>query len=1093
MRTPSLLAKAISTAACAAFALCLTPLIAFANPTVGSTFTEGGLTYKVTSETECAVGAQDLTSTDYLSPAGEVVIPSQAGGLQVTGIADNAFGKNGEGSALTAVTIPDSVKSIGKDAFRSCKQLATVNLGKDSSLRTVGNYAFYECTSLEALTVPSSVTKLGMYSLSGCPSLTSLEFQDPQATTPSLDCQEGTLSLSSIYKGKMESLELPARLLSVPANFLKNRSGLKVLTFAGEKVSFFGTRALYCCSDLERLELPRVSATSNKIGANALTGLNSLTTLVFTGDEDLGLGRGSFGYASNVNDTSNGNPVTHYSPISTIIYYGSHTSDLSSFEAATYQAVYYHRNQEDAEGRAEPLARVLVRNDVTLGSIPSLTPETGLLEGTVPALADGQSWFYKGGNALSTADTRYDAFPVSNDDLSFGTVALSAETLPYTGKAAEFTYRVIGPDGTELAEGTDYQISYADAEGNPVQRDQIKALGTYTISATGKGAYSGTTSSPLVVGMHECTWKRTSGNMKYTTPNHMLDEAFTAADTDTVIVVGPAALSAGAALGGLAGVRDAAIVASETDSPLDLEAIRTLRFLSPESVILIGVSDATAATKQITDSLDKNVTVTNAFAANSQEEMASLGYTRTKSKGYWDDATHALVARVDDVPGAIMAGRLAYAQHCPVFLASSTGALIDDAAKAMSQDFKEVLCVGKAAVTASVTERSLLRKGYTGSVSSLDALNDFALSVSVCQQLVDQDLTKLDKATLVSPQDPFNGVTAISACGRLDAPLLFFDEASAEGRVALDQLIAPNRYYISQGYLFATTSRISTAVQHELETLYSFGDEFDLACATVEIDQASFSYDGAGHLPAFTVKDVNGKEVPQKEDIEQADGTTKSYTNYSVYCTRDLTDKRSQKGGVEAGAWTITIAGYDRYFHNAFASFQVTPADASGAKLALSSTSYTYNGSAKKPGVTVTLNGAVMDPSTYSVAYKNNKYAGKGSVTVAFKGNYQGSTSAGFTINKATNPLSAKASKKTVKRSLKKSVYATIAASKAYGGTTFKVKSYPKKAGKYVTISSKGKVTFKKKAPKGWYSFTVKAKGTANYKSKTVTVKIKVA
>lgn len=70
--------------------------------------------------------------------------------------------------------------------------------------------------------------------------------------------------------------------------------------------------------------------------------------------------------------------------------------------------------------------------------------------------------------------------------------------------------------------------------------------------------------------------------------------------------------------------------------------------------------------------------------------------------------------------------------------------------------------------------------------------------------------------------------------------------------------------------------------------------------------------------------------------------------------------------------------------------------------VSLSSSSYTYDGSAKKPGVTVTdANGAKIASSNYSVAYSNNVKKGTATVTVTFKGNYSGTVKKTFIINPA--------------------------------------------------------------------------------------------
>ena len=74
----------------------------------------------------------------------------------------------------------------------------------------------------------------------------------------------------------------------------------------------------------------------------------------------------------------------------------------------------------------------------------------------------------------------------------------------------------------------------------------------------------------------------------------------------------------------------------------------------------------------------------------------------------------------------------------------------------------------------------------------------------------------------------------------------------------------------------------------------------------------------------------------------------------------------------------------------------------------LSTTSYTYSGSAKKPSVTVKdYSGKTLKNGTdYTVSYKNNKSVGTATATVTFKGNYQGYKKLTFTIKPKTTSLS---------------------------------------------------------------------------------------
>ena len=77
----------------------------------------------------------------------------------------------------------------------------------------------------------------------------------------------------------------------------------------------------------------------------------------------------------------------------------------------------------------------------------------------------------------------------------------------------------------------------------------------------------------------------------------------------------------------------------------------------------------------------------------------------------------------------------------------------------------------------------------------------------------------------------------------------------------------------------------------------------------------------------------------------------------------------------------------------------LTSTDISGASVKLSTTSYTYSGRAKKPAVTVTLNGKTLKKNVdYTVKYSSNTAIGKAKVTISGKGNYKGTVSKTFKI-----------------------------------------------------------------------------------------------
>ena len=130
----------------------------------------------------------------YKGTAADVTIPSRYKGKPVTVIDPVAFYNN---SAVTSVTIPDSVTAIPDYAFGFCSQLTNISIPNSvtfigfsafnsctslksitlpSSLSTIQSYAFYNCGNLKTIRIPVSVTSIGNYAFDVCPSLMTVTY-----------------------------------------------------------------------------------------------------------------------------------------------------------------------------------------------------------------------------------------------------------------------------------------------------------------------------------------------------------------------------------------------------------------------------------------------------------------------------------------------------------------------------------------------------------------------------------------------------------------------------------------------------------------------------------------------------------------------------------------------------------------------------------------------------------------------------------------------------------------------------------------------------------------------------------------------------
>lgn len=110
---------------------------------------------------------------DAYKPTGDITIPNTIshGGdtYDVTNIGGYAFSGY---SGLTSVTIPNTVTLIGLEAFRNCTGLTTVVL--PNGLTFIGESAFRDCSALTSISIPNTVTSVGKMAFYGCTSLTSL-------------------------------------------------------------------------------------------------------------------------------------------------------------------------------------------------------------------------------------------------------------------------------------------------------------------------------------------------------------------------------------------------------------------------------------------------------------------------------------------------------------------------------------------------------------------------------------------------------------------------------------------------------------------------------------------------------------------------------------------------------------------------------------------------------------------------------------------------------------------------------------------------------------------------------------------------------
>lgn len=139
-------------------------------------FKSGDLYYRTTSYNTVEV----FKPKGFTYKGGRVIIPSEVkykGNIyRVTSIGEMAFNLGPvynippyEGYSLTYISIPNSITSIGNNAFTANKKLTSVEI--PSSVIEIGIGAFSNCTNLRSINIPKGITEIEGGTFNGCKNL----------------------------------------------------------------------------------------------------------------------------------------------------------------------------------------------------------------------------------------------------------------------------------------------------------------------------------------------------------------------------------------------------------------------------------------------------------------------------------------------------------------------------------------------------------------------------------------------------------------------------------------------------------------------------------------------------------------------------------------------------------------------------------------------------------------------------------------------------------------------------------------------------------------------------------------------------------
>ena len=168
-------------------------------------------------------------------------------------------------ATLVGITIPNSVTSIGFEAFRYCTNLASVTI--PDSVTSIGDSAFVLCTSLTSITIPESVTAIGYSAFNNCTNLASVTIPN-SVTSINSWAFEGCTSLTSIT--------IPNSVIRIWDSTFENCMYLNSVTI-GSGVTSIESRAFYGCTRLTSVTIPNSVKGIGNYAFYACTSLTSIT------------------------------------------------------------------------------------------------------------------------------------------------------------------------------------------------------------------------------------------------------------------------------------------------------------------------------------------------------------------------------------------------------------------------------------------------------------------------------------------------------------------------------------------------------------------------------------------------------------------------------------------------------------------------------------------------------------------------------------------------------------------------------------------------------------------------------------------------